>query len=299
MPLKLTKSIISVIALTFLLSLSAHSQDALFWKIDGAHSRGSSYIYGTIHLKDKRIFAYADTVLSYLDSCNKLVLELDLNPMNLLQYSGLMMLPADTTLKDIFKPDDLAVIREIVENITGMDFTTFEKMKPVVLLSLVMQYQLAGDMNYTLDEFLYQKGVEKGKEIVGLETVAEQFTLLETIPLEIIVDYLKNPTEEDEEVEQMVCDYLKSDVDELLYIMQKDETMVALKKEFLDDRNHRMADKTDQLLQQGSVLVAVGAGHLPGEEGMISLLRQKGYTIQPVILAVPENLRCSRNGLPD
>jgi len=289
-----TKVIITVFGFVLLLVCSAKAQNALLWKICDDKSQNISYIYGTIHLKDKRVFTYTDTVLSYLDSCDKLVLELDLNPMNLFQYSDLMMLPADTTLHDLFKPDDLVVIKEVVKNITGMDFTTFEKLKPVVLLSFIMQYQLGGDMNFTLDEYLYQKGVEKSKEIIGLETVTEQFTLLETISLDIIVDYLKNPGDDDEELELMICDYLESNIDELLHIMQKDETMISLKEEFLDDRNRKMADKIDELLNESKILVAVGAGHLPGEYGIINLLIQKGYDVEPVILKVPENLKCDR-----
>ena len=290
----LTKVIIAVFGFVLLLVCSVKAQNALLWKIFDDKSQNISYIYGTIHLKDKRVFTYTDTILSYLDSCDKLILELDLNPMNLFQYSDLMMLPADTTLHDLFKPDDLVVIKEVVKNITGMDFTTFEKLKPVVLLSFLMQYQLGGDMNFTLDEYLYQKGVEKSKEIIGLETVTEQFTLLETIPLDIIVDYLKNPGDEDEELELMICDYLESNIDELLHIMQKDETMISLKEEFLDDRNRKMADKIDELLNESRILVAVGAGHLPGEYGIINLLIQKEYDVEPVILEVPENLKCDR-----
>ena len=290
----LTKVIIAVFGFVLLLVCSVKAQNALLWKIFDDKSQNISYIYGTIHLKDKRVFTYTDTILSYLDSCDKLILELDLNPMNLFQYSDLMMLPADTTLHDLFKPDDLVVIKEVVKNITGMDFTTFEKLKQVVLLSFLMQYQLGCDMNFTLDEYLYQKGVEKSKEIIGLETVTEQFTLLETIPLDIIVDYLKNPGDEDEELELMICDYLESNIDELLHIMQKDETMISLKEEFLDDRNRKMADKIDELLNESRILVAVGAGHLPGEYGIINLLIQKEYDVEPVILEVPENLKCDR-----
>ena len=294
-----TKVIILVYGFALLLVCSAKAQDALLWKIYDNNSQDISYIYGTIHLKDKRVFTYTDTILSYLDSCDKLALELDLNPMNLFQYSNLMMLPDDITLNDIFEPDDLIVIKEVVKSITGMDFNTFKNLKPVVLLSLVMQYQLDGDMNFTLDEYLYQQGVEKSKEIIGLETVGEQFALLETIPLDIIVDYLKNPGDEDEELELMICDYLESNIDELLCIMQKDKTMISLKEEFLDDRNRRMTDKIDKLLHESRILIAVGAGHLPGKFGIINLLIQKGYDVEPVILRAPENLKCNGRGSMD
>ncbi|HJX71391.1 MAG TPA: TraB/GumN family protein [Bacteroidales bacterium] len=293
----LTKTLHLIFGFVIMRSFSISAQDAILWRIYGNGIRDTSWIYGTIHLRDKRVFIYADTVLSYLDLCDKLVLELDLNPLYLLQYSGLIMLPEDSTLHDVFKPDDLAVIIEQVENITGMDFSTFEKLKPVVLLSLVIQHQMRGDMSFTLDEFLYQKGVEKGKEIVGLETFEEQFRLLETIPLEMIADYLKNPMEDEKELELMICDYLTSDIDELLLIMQKDETMVTLKKEFLDDRNRKMAERTVKVLHDGVTLIAVGAGHLPGENGIINLLRQGGYVVEPVILEASEDLKCQNPSL--
>ncbi|MBN2214965.1 MAG: TraB/GumN family protein [Bacteroidales bacterium] len=267
-------------------SSPATAQDALLWKISGKEIRDTSYIYGTIHLRDKRVFAFADTVLCYMDLCDMLVLELDLNPLNLLQYTHLMMLPADSTLYDVFQPDDLAVIRETVKKTTGLDFAALEKLKPVILFSLVMQHQMKGDMSFTLDEYLYQKGVERGKEIVGLETFEQQLRLLETIPLEIITGYLKDPLKDKKELELMICKYLESDIDELLLIMQKDETMVALKREFLDNRNRKMAENIDELIHDNSILVAVGAGHLAGNDGLINLLIQRGYNVEPVLPGV-------------
>jgi uncharacterized protein YbaP (TraB family) len=273
-------------------SFPSIAQDALLWKISGNGNRNTSYIYGTIHLRDKRVFAFADTVLDYLDVCDKLVLEMDLNPLILMQSANLMMLPADSTLHDVFQPDDLSVIKEKVKITTGMDFASVEKLKPVVLFSLVMQHQMKGDMSYTLDEYLYQKGVERDREIVGLETFEEQFRLLETIPLEIITEYLKDPARDEDELELMICCYLESDIEKLLQIMQKDETMIVLKKEFLDDRNRKMAESIGILMQDNCVLVAVGAGHLAGKNGLISLLKQKGYFAEPVDLRIPEDLSC-------
>lgn len=290
----MAKILVLIFGFVIIQSFPAITQDALLWKISGNENSNISYIYGTIHLRDKRVFAFADTVLDYLDVCDKLVLEMDLNPLILMQSANLMMLPADSTLHDIFQPDDLSVIKEKVKRITGMDFASLEKLKPVVLFSLVMQHQMKGDMSYTLDEYLYQKGVERGREIVGLETFEEQFRLLETIPLEIITEYLKDPARDEEELELMTCCYLESDLDMLLQIMQKDEAMIALKKEFLDDRNRKMAESIDSFMRDNSVLVAVGAGHLAGEDGLINLLKQKGYFAKPVVLEIPGDYACDR-----
>ncbi len=295
MKVLLAKIMFLIVGFMVMRSFPAIAQDALLWKISCNENSNSSYVYGTIHLRDKRVFTFTDTILEYLDECDKLVLEMDLNPMILMKSASLMMLPADSTLYDVFQPDDLSVIKEKVKRITGMDFASVEKLKPVVLFSLVMQHQMKGDMNYTLDEYLYQKGVESGREIIGLETFEEQFRLLETIPLEIITEYLKDPARDEEELELMVCCYLESDIDKLLQLMQKDETIIMLKKEFLDDRNRKMAESIGILVQDNSVLVAVGAGHLAGKNGLISLLKQKGYFAEPVDLGIPEDIACERH----
>ncbi len=268
------------------------SQNSLLWRISDIKNN-NSYLYGTIHLKDKRVFAYADTVVGCLKTCDKLALELDLNPMNMLQYSNMLFLPGDSTLKDIFTTKDYDTIDKVVEKITGMKFVFFERFKPVALLSVVMENMLPGDMEVTLDEYIYQKGTEMHKEVVGLETFDEQFKLLESIPLASLVDFLKHPEKTISDLDSMVCDYRKSKLNELLRSMQEDETMVSLKNEFLDERNIRMAAKIDSLLTDNTFMIAVGAGHLPGEKGLINLLKQKGYTLSPVKLENPVELKCN------
>ena len=275
-----------------LASSSIRAQDALLWQVTCNNCPDTSFIYGTIHVKDSRVYLYADTVLSCMKRCTRLALELDFNPVNLLKLANLMTLPGDSTLADIFDPADMIQIKKVFEDITGTDFTSFEKLRPVVLLSVIMQFQTAGDTIYTLDEFLYRKGVNMNKEIVGLETVEEQFRLLESIPLDVIVKYLKNPYEEQEELELMVCYYTNSEIEPLLKLMKKDETMIALQDEFLDKRNIKMAEKTDSMFHEGPVLVAVGTGHLPGKNGIINLLRQRGFMVEPIFLKAPVRSDC-------
>ncbi|MBN2613267.1 MAG: TraB/GumN family protein [Bacteroidales bacterium] len=263
---------------------TALPQDALLWEIKG-NNRRASYLYGTIHLKDKRVFGYADTTLKYMLLCDRLALEIDLNPTRLMQSSGMMLLKSDSTLKDVFNGDDFKIISAKVEQITGMNFDLLVKLKPVALLSVVLQSILPCDMPYTLDEFFYQKALEQKMKFTPLETFEEQFRLLETIPLESVTGFLKNPGTMVEDIEPLIQAYTECDIDKLLNLMQKDETMVSLKKGLLDDRNYKMAEKITALIQQESLFIAVGAGHLPGPAGLINLLKEKGYIVNPVIVS--------------
>lgn len=272
-------------------TLTVFPQNALLWKISDI-AGNNSYIYGTIHLKDKRVYIYADTALNCMKTCDKLALELDMNPMNILKYSEMLFLKDDLTLRDIFDEEDYKIISANTEKSTGLNFTFFERLKPVALLSVVMQNLLAGDVDFTLDEFFYQKGTQVKMDVIGLETFDEQFMLLETIPVEYIIDFLKNPEKGISELEPIICNYQAAHIDELLKLMQDDETMVALSNDFLDERNIKMADKIDEILRNNTLFVAVGAGHLPGEKGIVSLLRQKGYSVSPVMLKTPAELEC-------
>ena len=288
---KLTYVRLGILLILIISSSNVFSQNALLWKISDADNR-NSYLYGTIHLKDERVFAYADTVIGCMKMCDKVVLELDLNPMNLLQYSNMLFLTGDSTLKDFFNGKDYDTIVNTVEKTTGMQFSFFERFKPVALLSVVMENILPGDMETTLDEFFYKKGIQMHKEIVGLETFDEQFKILESIPMESVIDFLKHPEKTISDLDPMICDYLNTKLNELLRLMQEDETMANLKKEFLDERNIKMAAKIDSLFKNNTLTIAVGAGHLPGEKGLINLLKKKGYKLTPIVLEVPADMKC-------
>jgi len=274
------------IVLFFLVSsnlylLNVYGQ-SLLWKITGNDLRAASYIYGTIHVKDKRVFEFNDSVLTTFEKCEALAIEVDLSTENILMLSQKMILPGDQTLKDLFTDEDYQVIKTVVEDISGLDISLFDKFKPVTLLSLVMNFQFANDVDVTVDEYFYRKAKELDKKIIGIETIDEQLEIMESIPYEYIIDYLKNIDQVKEDIENIISLYQSAELENLLEIMQEDKSMVMIKKDLLTDRNIKMAERIKRIIYEHPAFIALGAGHLPGKEGIINILKSQGFIIEPL-----------------
>jgi len=266
-----------------LFSIGAEGQ-SLLWKIEDGRVHPPSYIYGTIHIKDKRVFRFDRKVYDALDSCLTFAMEVDLNQDNMAGVAKHLMLPEGKTLQDLFKPADYSLVKSIIEKETGLDMSLFDRMKPFALLSVGLNAQIAGDIEVTMDEFFYRKAQKGGKKIIGLETVDEQMEMLEKIPIDYITDYFRNFQKGAEDMENIITLYQKADLERLLTLMQEDRAMASLEKKLITKRNKKMAVGIITLIAEQPTFVAVGAGHLPGKKGILKLLERKGYRLTPVMM---------------
>ncbi|MCW9088382.1 MAG: TraB/GumN family protein, partial [Gammaproteobacteria bacterium] len=159
-----------------------------------------------------------------------------------------------------------------------------------VLLTLSMPQPKTGQF---LDKVLYDRAIEQGKAIQGLESVDEQLAIFRELSLadqqvlleQTLQDYQQLP----ELMEAMTRAWLERDMDQLVALNRENMQGLpeALRQRFgqrlVEERNHRMAERALALLQQqGGVFIAVGAMHLPGEEGLVALLREQDMTLTPV-----------------
>ncbi|UCH15539.1 MAG: TraB/GumN family protein [Bacteroidales bacterium] len=255
---------------------------SLLWKISGGDLDSTSYLFGTIHIKDKRVYCLNDSVLTAFEKCDAFAMEVDLNPENLAHLSSKMLLPDDQTLQDLFTEEEYQLITTVIEDITGMDILLFNRLKPIAILSLVMNFQFANDVDVSVDEYLYREAVTKDKKIIGIETIEEQLEILETIPNDYIIDYFKNIEHAEEDMEIIIKLYKSAELEDLLEMMLEDKSMVMIQKTLLTDRNIKMSERIQKLIKEQSVFIAVGAGHLPGREGIINMLTRAGYNVEPV-----------------
>lgn len=268
------------ISALLLIGNTGYSQ-SLLWRISGAEA-GPSYLFGTIHIKDKRVFELSDSVLLAQERCSSTVLELDLSSQTNADIAQLMLLPHGRTLADIYSAGELAQIEDIIHSRTGMSMQSFMHLKPVALLSLVAESYFSTDMPYSLDEHLQKRAQTLGKPVIGLETVTEQFTALASISHSIIYDYLTDTASTEQLMLPMLSAYLSADLVQLSALMAQDSLMVTYNNELVVRRNHKMAERISPIIKSQSSFIAVGAGHLAGDEGLIALLRQQGYQIEPV-----------------
>jgi uncharacterized protein YbaP (TraB family) len=282
--LRLYKSLLLLVA-TFCLQ-QAYAQDkgsSLLWEISGNGLKQPSYLYGTIHIKDKRVFNFNDSVLPKLVQADAFAMEIAMTQENIAQITQGAMLTDGKTLKDFFSKKDYQKVGAYLKTI-GYDINMFAGFKPFILLSVIMNARMSQEMPESVDEYLYKTAKRKQKELLSIETVDEQVKAIENVPVAEIMEMINDPAKSDKEFKELVDAYAKYDL-ELVDKLMNDETGQESKdfrKKLLDDRNHLMADRISGMAKKQSTFAAIGAGHLPGKEGVIELLRKKGYKVEAV-----------------
>jgi hypothetical protein len=143
-----------------------------------------------------------------------------------------------------------------------------------------------------LDVVLFQRAQQAGKPLHGLETIAEQLEVFDGLPLEDQVGLLRDAVEQVDGLDAMLAEllaaYKRQDLAAMMAINEAamaagDQRLAGeFQRRLIVDRNHRMAERMEPWLNQGGAFVAVGALHLPGEQGIVSLLRQRGYSVRAV-----------------
>ena len=138
-----------------------------------------------------------------------------------------------------------------------------------------------------LDSEIQKRGAAAGKEIGGLETMEIQCQALFGSPIleqaNDLMDLVRNDGKSVEMAHRLANAYLAGDLSEMLSIIE-DPTFGSSEgtERLINKRNANWVRVMAGLLPTASVLIAVGAGHLPGDKGLISLLRKEGYTVTPV-----------------
>ncbi len=128
----------------------------------------------------------------------------------------------------------------------------------------------------------------ENKEILGLETVQEQFGALDKMGMKkqadmMLVKMVENWGEGKETLKQMIADYKNQDVEALLEDMAKSKSSDAnFQEDLLVTRNQNWIPKIQKITKEKPTFFAVGAGHLGGKKGVIALLRNEGFTVKAV-----------------
>ncbi|NNU59321.1 TraB/GumN family protein [Ochrobactrum soli] len=268
------------------------------WKIE-KDGIAPSYLFGTIHLSDPRVLDLPKPVEDAYRSTGTVVIETTdvLDQKNFLRLKlerpELLLFTDGSTLKSHLPADRRDDIeKKLAER--GIILDAVAKMKPWVLTTLLSlpecERERKSEGEKSLDEFLAVNAKAEGREIAGLETAAEQFEATEKLPLDFhirnliaTVDY---GDKSEDAMETTTALYLKGELGMIMPALRQivpdalsDQDYDLFQKYLITDRNHTMADRAVPLLEKGNVFIAIGALHLPGQEGVVELLRAKGYRL--------------------
>lgn len=288
---------ISAAFLLSFLSISAIAQkikddNTLLWKISGNGLEKASYLFGTIHMICANDAVLSNNLKKAIRNSDEVYFEIDMD--NLFEMVGAMnkmKMLGDTTLKDLLSPEEYEKVKKYFESRESLlPFSMLETFKPILAASTLEQSGMPCDETAMMEQVIMQEAKANDKKIKGLETMSFQASVLDSIPYKLqaqqLVAYIDSSGNNDASqklLEAMFDAYRTQDLKKLEELtVESDAAMSAFTDIMLYHRNQNWVEKLKTILPDKALLIAVGAGHLPGEKGVINLLRKEGYKVTPV-----------------
>jgi uncharacterized protein YbaP (TraB family) len=279
-----------VIALVLLAVAQAADAKTFAWKVSG--KGGVVYLVGSVHVLSADFYPVDPALDAAYNDADLLVEELDLaemaDPTSQLAVLQHGMLPSATPLDKVISPVTYALVSKRVGDL-GLPMEPFKLLKPwtIALMLQAVEWQKAGlDPELGLDKHFYDRAQADKKSVQGLETTEFQISRFDGMSMEqqerLLAESLKDIDAEKANMAKLVSAWRTGDVpgvEQLVLSELKQEPQ--LYQRLLVDRNKTWLPKIEALFpRRGHALVIVGAAHLVGPDGVVAMLKAKGYTVQ-------------------
>ena len=267
-------------------------EKSLLWEISGNGLAKPSYLYGTIHMICKDDAALGDSLVAAIAGSDRVYFEVDMdNLMEMLTALKDFKMKNDTTLADLLSKDDYEKVKEYMESkSTLLPFSKLETYKPMLASSLLMESGIGCEESVAMEQLILEVAKRNKKRVEGLETMSYQASIFDSIPYKLqaeqLLKYVKdggNQPGADKQFEEMIEAYKAQDIEKLGQFVSTDDGGLGDYEDILIyHRNRNWVEKLKAIMPGKSLTIAVGAGHLAGEKGVIKLLRKEGYTVRPI-----------------
>ncbi|MGZ3839750.1 MAG: TraB/GumN family protein [Flavisolibacter sp.] len=266
------------------------STNTLLWRISGKNLRVPSYLFGTMHMLCADDIQLSDSLTQAIRKADNVYLELDMdNLFEMMSAMTKMKMRNDTTLADLLTKEEYEKVKTYFKNNSGLiPFSMLETYKPLLAASMIMEQSGQCDNMISMEQLIMEEAKKDDVAIKGMETMDYQMSIFDSIPYSFQAKQLLKMVEEgnkddEKEMAEITNAYRNQELDKMEDFTKKEDMGIANFTDLLlYNRNANWARKLEGLLDHQSLVVAVGAGHLPGDKGVINLLRKAGYTVEPV-----------------
>lgn len=283
------KSILALALIISCIAINAQKNESLensvLWKIEHTDLKSPSYLLGTLHLMCGEDFKLVDKIVNTLKNTDAFVSEINMStPEEIKAMQNYMANPKKVS--EELTEEQFNKLNTLTQNVINMPLSSLNNYGLSGLYSIMLsKIHPCSDLKF-MDVKLQKLALENGLSISAFEKATKQ------------LDYLKKGFSIDFTFNQlMFFDSYKTDFNKAIkYYLEKDiETAVGLitQEQYMDEnakeyiqiiRNKNWVKKMPQMIPESSSVFAVGEAHLTGEEGIINLLRNKGYTITAVLI---------------
>ncbi len=278
--------------------LSTNADAQILYKVEKQGSDKVSYILGTHHFAPLKVVDEIKALPSIMQGVDKLYGEIEMaqmaDPSKLMAMQQSFIAPADSTLDKLFTAEQLDSISKVWEDYTGgqAPLQMLYGMKPSVLstqLAALRVQRILPELNPMegIDMTMQNRAAELGKPVAGLETMEFQIDMLYNQPIaeqaESLIKSIREEGTEAEKTKKISDAYLAHDI-QAIYdeMLEADSDEPGMLERMIYSRNDNWVKILSEEMPSEALMVVVGAGHLPGERGVLEGLRKAGFTITPV-----------------
>ena len=300
------KKVLTTALVLALTSMTASAQ--LLYKISGNGLEKPSYIIGTHHLANVGFVNQISGVTEALTETDQVYGELVWDTMtnidSLKAVQNAMTLPAGKTIKDYLTPDEYKRLDAFMVAKMGTGLSNpmvASKMGNLTPMALVTQFQLLlymtkhmgeFDPSSTFDQYFQAQAKKNGLPCGGLETLQKQINVLYTgkpmsRQVEELMCFIDNEIFNSQMMEDLTSAFYAQNLETLKQVMDrklggKCDSTPEEEDMLINNRNADWVAKMPGIMTSKPTFFAVGAAHLPGDKGVLQLLRNAGYTIEGV-----------------
>ncbi len=264
-------------------------ENALLWEISGKDVKKASYIFGTIHVVPQSDFFFNEKMKELFTSTKELIMETDMEitPEIQMQMMQNMMLPEGKSLSNYMEKEDydkyMIYLKDSLK-VSALNMFLLPKIKPLFSFSLILQEKLEHPVSY---EIYFQKLAKQNKmNISGLESLQEQMDIINSIPIQeqinLLIDSSNYETDVMKGYYEMLEIYKSQKINKLHDLTNDEKLIQKYSARLINNRNKYWLSLIEEKIKQYPCFIAVGAGHLAGDDGLILLLRKIGYRVEPV-----------------
>ena len=250
-----------------------------------------SHIIGTIHVTDPRVRDLPGPIREAFENSEQAAFEMRMTPDE--RQAMMLRLGTSERSQPLTKLVDGKTFDKLAEYAAryGVPRDAVNKLHPFALIHLLSyppdEHLRQADGDLVLDLWLIQWAYDLGMRVEGLESLDEHLGFIDKVPLRdhatMLRELVAQLEEEPHYFDRLINDYLAGDMSRVLQEFEAeaeaDPGVRVFKEAILDQRNHQMVERAIPILQRGKAFIAVGAAHLPGEEGMLNLLERRGFRI--------------------
>ena len=267
----------------------AQSKDdnTLLWEISGNGLKKPSYMFGTFHILCKDDIKFSNNLQTALKESKEVYFEMDLDdPKNTLGGMFFMNMK-NKTLKDLYTTAELEKVSNFFKDSLKMNLSFFNKMKPMMLEALLYPRMMPCKTPSGVEMELMTIAKKAKKEIKGFETIEFQSSVFDSIPYEVQAKALLKDIDSTEKYKvyfnKMVNIYKNQETGKLAQLMA-DTTFSGGENDdvLLKNRNENWVKQLNTILKESNIFMGVGAAHLFGKDGLITLFRKEGYSVKGI-----------------